>query len=72
MGEDITQHFDAWFTYHPATDEQVTRYTDIRGKARELAEVIAHCTPPGRDQTVAIRKLREAVMYANAAIACGE
>lgn len=70
MGEDITQHFDAWFTYHPATDAQVVHYDRIRSKARELADVIATFAPPGRDQTVAIRKVREAVMYANAAIAC--
>jgi hypothetical protein len=37
-----------------------------------FAETIIRNTPPGSDQSAAIRKVREAVMTANAAIACGE
>ena len=56
------------FTYHDVPDA-VPHYEAIRAKARELAEVIVEHTPVCPDQSVAIRKLREAVMTANAAIA---
>jgi hypothetical protein len=63
---------DSWFTYHSPTGTQNDRYIKIRNKAHELAEVILDNTPSSADQTAAIRKLRECVMTANAAIACGE
>ena len=59
-----------WFTYHsPSVDDQ-ENYVAIRDKARELALVILNRTPPSADQSAAIRLLREAVMTANASIAC--
>ena len=63
---------DNWFTYHQPMQDQVHRYNRIREEARKLAFVIRDSCPPGADTTAAIRKLREAVMTANAAIACGE
>lgn len=62
-------NLDSIFTYHPADDLQVIRYEAIRSKAKEMAEVILDNTPLCADQTAAIRKLRESVMTANAAIA---
>lgn len=61
-----------WFTYHKPEGTQNTRYELIRTKAHELASLIIANTPSSADQTAAIRKLRECVMTANAAIACGE
>lgn len=61
---------DNWFTYHRPTDEQLDRYVNIRDAAREFAGVVLRNTPASADQTVAIRKIREAVMVANASIAC--
>lgn len=60
-----------WFTYHQPSSIQVGIYGKLRDAAREFAAVILECTPPSADQTAAIRKIREAVMTANAAIACG-
>jgi hypothetical protein len=60
-----------WFTYHPPTDADVLRYSRIRKAALDLALEICECTPECADQTAAVRKVREAVMTANAAIACG-
>jgi hypothetical protein len=60
-----------WFTYHTPTPEQLPKYQAIRDKAKELAEVIVDNTPSSADQSAAIRLLREAVMTANASIACG-
>ncbi len=60
-----------WFTYHSPDKMQIPKYEIIRDKAKELALVILYNTPSSADQTAAIRKLREAVMAANASIACG-
>ena len=57
------------FTYHPPTPEQVEQYVQIRAAGESLARVIHACCPPGPDRTAAIRKVREAVMTANASIA---
>ncbi len=59
-----------WFTYHPPTPEDVDRYKKVRDAALDFARVISAECPPGADATTAIRKVREAVMTANAAIAC--
>lgn len=60
------------FTYHSPKGDQVDRYSKIRYAARILAETIIENTPKSADQTAAIRKVREAMMTANAAIACNE
>lgn len=57
------------FTYHKPTGDQPERYTQLRAKAKELADLILALTPAGAYQSAAIRKLRECVMTANAAIA---
>lgn len=67
---DLMNKIDHWFTYHPPTEEQIDQYTNIREAAKRFAQVIAANTPNSADQTVAIRKVREATMVANAAIAC--
>lgn len=62
---------DNWFTYHAPTAEQLVSYNDLRTAARVFAELINSHVPDSADKTAAIRKLRECVMTANAAIACG-
>ncbi len=59
-----------WFTYHKPTDDDAVAYEKLRNAAHEFARAIVDLTPPSADQTAAIRKVREAVMTANAAIAC--
>lgn len=63
---------DNLFTYHSPKGDQPERYGRIREAGKALAQTILDCTPASADQTAAIRKVREAVMTANAAIACGE
>jgi alkanesulfonate monooxygenase SsuD/methylene tetrahydromethanopterin reductase-like flavin-dependent oxidoreductase (luciferase family) len=70
--ENILEQIDNWFRYHAPKGDQQERYARIRAAAKEFAKILAECTPPSADQTVAIRKLRECVMVANAAIACNE
>lgn len=60
---------DNLFTYHPPTPAQQEYYEKIRAVGKEFARTILACTPACADQTAAIRKVREAVMTANAAIA---
>ena len=60
------------FTYHAPKGDQTERYQKIREAGKHLAQVIVDNTPASADQTAAIRKIREAVMTANAAIACNE
>lgn len=65
-----TVDLDNLFNYHAPTDDQIPKYNAIREAGRMLASVILKQTPASADQTAAIRKVREAVMTANAAIAC--
>lgn len=50
---------------------QLARMESISGAAMNLARTIANTVPPGADRSAAIRKLREAVMTANAGIVLG-
>ena len=59
-----------WFTYHSPTEESIPKYKDIRKMGLKFARGIMDNCPPSADRSAAIRKVREAVMTANAAIAC--
>ena len=64
-----SEAIDDIFSYHAPTPEQLPRYDKIREGARVFARVLIDNTPRSPDQTAAIRKLRECVMTANAAVA---
>jgi len=73
MPHEITEtDLDRWFTYHAPEAHQIECYAHLRNVARELAIAIVKLCPSGPDQSAAIRKVREAVMTANAAIACDD
>lgn len=57
------------FTYHAPTPDQIPKYNRIRMYAREFAEMLLHECPSCRERSLALTKLEEAVMWANAAIA---
>jgi hypothetical protein len=57
------------FSYHPPTTGQLENYEAIRQAGKAFADAILANTPPSPDQSAAIRKVREAVMTANAAVA---
>lgn len=63
---------DNLFTHHPPKGDQIERYKLLRDQAKAFAEAIDDNVPDGPDKSAAIRKVREAVMTANAGIACGE
>ena len=58
------------FTYHPPKEGQPEIYQELRAKAKELALLIEDKCPPSAETTLAIRKVEEAVMWANKSIAC--
>lgn len=60
------------FTYHAPKGDQGERYEHIRLAAKLFAETIVDLSPPSREQTHAINKIQEAVMWANAGIARNE
>lgn len=60
------------FTYHSPSGTQPTRYSQLREEAKNLALSILEKTPSCREQSLAITKLEEAIMWANKAIACNE
>lgn len=62
---------DQLFTYHPANPSTGPKFETLREAAKYFAKVIVANTPAGADRTAAIRKLREAVMTANAGISLG-
>ena len=65
------EDIENWFSYHPPrNDSELYAYQQIRAAAIDFAKVVLDLTPPSPDQTVAVRKIREAVMTANASIAC--
>lgn len=57
------------FIYHAPKDGQPEKYQAIREKAKELAYLIQELVPPSREQSLAITKLEECSMWANAGIA---
>ena len=65
------EQLDNWFTYHAPGPGDPERYVAIREAGKSLAAIIVKNTPASADQTAAVRKVREAVMTANAALACG-
>lgn len=64
--QDITN----WFTHHPPGTEDAGKYLAIREAGLNMAKVVLENTPSSADQSDAIRSIRNAVMTANAAIAC--
>lgn len=59
------------FSYHAPDEHQAFSYDTIRAAAKEFAYAIEYNCPESPDRTDAIRKVREAVMMANASIATG-
>lgn len=56
------------FTYHAPKPGQPEQYQQLRDLAKLFAEmVVLHC-PEGREQALALTKIEEAIMWANAGI----
>jgi hypothetical protein len=70
--EKTAQQIENNFQYHAPKEGQPERYTTIRSYGKELAAIINELCPDSREKSLAMTKLEEAVMWANAAIARNE
>jgi hypothetical protein len=57
------------FAYHAPKEGQSEKYQAIREKAKELAYLIEQEVPDSREKSLAMTKLEECSMWANAGIA---
>jgi hypothetical protein len=66
MSENIVKRFE----HHPPKDAfTISQHENTRAETRELAKFYEATLPEGREKALAITKLEEALMWANAAIA---
>lgn len=57
------------FVYHPATEQTAPKHHTVRSTVIDLARRWWDTLPDGAEKTLAFRKLQEAAMYANLAVA---
>ncbi len=60
------------FTYHSPTEIKKEIYEKVRERFFELSISVRNLTEPGREQSLALTKIEEAMFWANAAIARSE
>lgn len=60
------------FTYHAPKPGQPEQYRRLRDVAKQFAHLINHEAPETREKSLAMTKLEEVIMWANAAIARNE
>jgi hypothetical protein len=58
------------FAFHPATDITGEVHDAVRISFGSLAHWVLDHVPPGAARSTAIARLREAMMWSNAAVAC--
>lgn len=69
MGRVSDENLNFVFSYHKPDDDQTEKYHRVRDAAKLFARAVVDNVPLCADQQAALRKIREAVMTANAAIA---
>lgn len=58
--------------YHPPKGDQTVRYGKINEAQKDFLKAVLKYAPPSRERSLAITKMQEARMWANAAIALNE
>lgn len=70
MGPVTEADLEERFNYHPPpTDSVIYAHTTMRSAMLTAARNVVAKTPPCREQSLALTKLEEAMMWANAAVA---
>lgn len=70
MKEELHARIDNDFRFHPANDNVTgQRHDKVRGLLGSTAHALVELAPEGRELSLAVTKLEEAMMWANAAIA---
>lgn len=67
-----TSEINKRFEYHTPKGNQVQRYSDLRENGKAMANLIEKKCPDSREKSLAITKLEECIMWANASIARNE
>lgn len=65
----LLERIEASFTFHAPKADQAGHYQKIRQAAKSLAMLMVELCPDRRERSLALTKLEECVMWANAAIA---
>lgn len=65
----MNSYIENAFTYHHPKEEQIEKYAVIRTEAKALALLIDCIVPDSREKSLAMTKLEECTMWANAGIA---
>ncbi len=63
------EEIDNRFEYHTPNEEQQKKYVALRLMGKIFAESVCRMVPSSREQSLALTKIEEAVMFANAGIA---
>lgn len=66
------EELDNVYRHHAPRGDQQMRYETIRNGGRTLARCIIDRTPESREQSLALERLEEAIMWAIEAIARNE
>ncbi len=69
---ELRDRLERTYTYHAPFGDQPDRYVEIRAAIGNAAAVVCENAPHSRERSLALTKLEEAVMHANAAIARNE
>jgi hypothetical protein len=68
----MNEQIEKAFEYHMPKIGQPQRYKELRDFAKEFAKLVDSLCPNSREKSLAMTKIEEAIMWANAAIARNE
>lgn len=63
------EELHARFVYYPPDDEKRVKHESVRGRITEVAHSLNALIPDGREKSIVMTKLEEAMFWANAALA---
>ncbi|WP_163538322.1 hypothetical protein [Gracilibacillus sp. YIM 98692] len=65
----MNQQIENNFKYHAPSEEKVKVYNGLREHFKHMAQIIDRRCPDSREKSLALTKLEESMMWANASIA---